>query len=149
MATKSTKVAKTGDKRKAPTGDDKPSKKFIAKKESSEPKKKVQAKGTSTKKAPAKSAGPDSARKLWKNNDGTGDSSDDDDDNDGAFSDEEDGAEAPPAKKARKPLEHVEPSKQFEKEKSTLCTVASQTCPLSLSWRSTDSKQAKAPKRPT
>lgn len=131
MATKSAKVAKTGDKRKAPTGDDKLSKKLSAKKDSSESKKKAPAKEAPAKEAPAKKApvkkaGPDSARKLWTNNDAPDDSSDDDDD-DGAFPDEEDEAEAPPAKRARKPLEHIEPSKQFEKEKSMFLTVPSQT----------------------
>lgn len=149
MATKSAKVAKTGDKRKAPTGDDKPSKKFSAKKESSEPKKKTAAKEAPAKKAPAKKAGPDSARKLWKNNDTPDDSSDDDDDGGGAFSEEQDEAEAPPAKKARKPLEHIEPSKQFEKEKSMLYTVPLKTGLVNLHRRQADKDQTRAPKRHT
>lgn len=92
MATKAAKASKIGDKRKSSTGVDKTAKKLTAKKE-----------------------GPESTRKLWKNEDASDDSSDD-----GDFSDEEEDEPAPPSKKvkqARNEADEPKPAKQFEKEK--------------------------------
>ncbi|CAN8099484.1 unnamed protein product [Discula destructiva] len=108
MATKSEKVAKTGDKRKASSSHDKAPKKASAKKEIP-----ASAKKSPATKPSAKKQDPESKRKLWTSKDDPEDSGDDD-----GVSDDEEESAAPPAKKARQALEHIEPSKQFEKEKS-------------------------------
>lgn len=112
MATKSDKGTKTGGKRKASTSHDKIPKKSSTKKETSAP----------AKKTSGKKQGPESKRELWTNKDEE-DSSDDG----GAF-DDEDEVDAPPAKKSRQALEHTDPSKQFQKEKSRFLTVQPRTC---------------------
>lgn len=90
MATKS---GKAGEKRKAFSGSDKPAKRFPDKKE-----------------------GPQSARKLWKNEDASDDSSDDD-----SNIDNENADAAPPAKKKVKHINqesdqsNAKPAKTFEK----------------------------------
>lgn len=115
MATKSTKITKTGDKRKSSAGENKPAKKLSAKKE-----------------------GPESTRKLWKSQDASDDSSDDDE-----SSDREDEDVAPPSKKvkqARDEADEAKPAKQFEKEKGMWSTgpCAAQTCIISLTMSRRD-----------